>query len=161
MCVEIINWNSSLISSLVGVVVGSLLTILINLLTNYITDRRSRVRALQILSAEFEKIKRSVPGLLNSYNNHFELIINAQMISPPFGSGSFDTVNRDLLSLDKKTYKNLFQFYSLVENFHNEYVELLSAKELTEKNVYGLMVKESLTKINADLERVESILRSY
>lgn len=153
-----IKWNSNLVNTLLGVIIGALLTIGINYLNAYENTRLRENRAQKVLLIEFDRIKSATPGLLNSFNKSFDIIIHAQMTQLPFTSGSFHTLYQDLLSLDFDDYKHVYEFYSMVDAFQNEYEKMLHAQTTQEKTVYGLMIKESLKKIDSKLIDIEAIL---
>ncbi|RIH64317.1 hypothetical protein D1164_14580 [Mariniphaga sediminis] len=155
-----IDWNSNLVNTLLGVIIGSLLAIGISYLNENRANNVKKNRALKILLVEFDKIKSATPGLLNSFNNSFDIIIKAQMTQLPFTSGSFQTLNKDLLLVKFEDYKKIYEFYSKVESFQIEYEKMLAAQTNPEKSVYGLMIKDSLEKISSQLSEIETILKN-
>lgn len=150
-----INWNSNFVNTILAVILGSLLTIGINYLNDYRLNNIKKKRALKILLVEFEKIKSVTPGLLNSFNDNLDIIIQVKISQLPFSSGSFQILNEDLLSLKFEDYKKVYEFYSKVETFQIEYEKMLSAQTNPEKSVYGLMVRDSLIDIANKLNEVE------
>ena len=155
-----IDWNSNLVNTLLGIIIGSLLTIGISYLNENRANNVKKNRALKILLVEFDKIKSATPGLLNSFNNSFDIIIQAQMTQLPFTSGSFQTLNKDLLLVKFEDYKKIYEFYSKVESFQIEYEKMLAAQTNPERSVYGLMIKDSLEKISSQLSEIETILKN-